>query len=438
MTTLVFTICARNYVGLARVLGRSIKRQGIAVDFRIYVADPDEADPDNGAELFAAPAVLAPYIGATEYANMAFMYNVTEFCTALKAACFMHGFADGYERCIYLDPDTFVAGNLGDILKELDSCEILITPHLCLPASGEGPRRDRGILATGVYNLGFLGLRRGPETGRFLTWWHERLRGQAFNDHYNALFTDQRWIDFVPSLFDGGAVRVWRHLGCNVAPWNFHERRVEHDGSGFLVRPRAASESADAVSLVFLHFSGFDFRAILDGRFDQLNLADAQDYPDLAPVYAVYEQAIQAGAAEMSQRLAIPYGHERYANGDIILPSHRRLFRALRECQGDVAAPFATGPGTFHAALARKALLARAGERDVAADKATVRSVSDPDRLLRYSQTAFRLAFRLLGRARFFFLLRGLNRLAHVEQHYGTFELDKEVVALASRGKGTA
>jgi hypothetical protein len=430
MNTLVFTICARNYIGLAKVLEESIRRHGPNVDFRIYVA---EGFDDEDATIVSAPRALASTIGPVEFANMAFMYNITEFCTALKAACFMDGFAAGYERCIYMDPDIFVTAEVDHIVRALEDRAIVMTPHLCLPTVSEGPRSDSGILATGVYNLGFLALRQSEETSVFLRWWHERLRKQAFNDHYNALYTDQRWMDFVPSLFSDDTVRVWRHLGCNVAPWNYHERRIEADGDHFIVRPRHdVTADAQAYPLVFLHFSGFDFRRILEGRFDQLNLADAETHDDLLPLYDRYGAAIRAMASEMSRYLSLPYGFDRFADGTTILPSHRRLFRVWRDRHGDAMDPFAVGKGTFHDALRLRGLLGRPGSADLAADKANARSVANPDRLLNRARAIFRLAFRLVGRARFFFLIRSLNKLSHVEQHFDTFDLDKANITIAS------
>lgn len=437
MKTLVFTICARNYIGLSRVLEQSIGRHaGPDVDFRIYVAE-GTSDADSSDTLVSAPEALAPYIDSYEFTNMAFMYNVTEFCTALKAACFMHSFADGYDICLYMDPDIFVVADIEHITRELENSAILITPHLCLPSTYEGPRSDRGILATGVYNLGFLGLRSGTNTEIFLNWWHERLRTQAFNDHYNALYTDQRWMDFVPSLFPPQTVKVWRHLGCNVAPWNYHERRIVFNEKGFVVRPRQIDMPPvnEAVPLIFLHFSGFDFRRIIEGRFDQLNLAGAETHVDFLPLYESYSTAIQNVATEMTRYLAQPYGFDTFDDGSDILPSHRRLFRVWKERHGLAADPFATGPNSFHAALKTRGLLGCAGSKDIAADKATARTIRAPERLLHHARTVSRMLFRALGRSRFFLLVRSLNRLSHVEQHYDTFNLDHATIQRAPLGE---
>lgn len=438
MKTLVFTICARNYIGLASVLGRSVYQHGVGVDFSIFVAE-GTADAGTDGRVLSAPEALAPYIDPVEYRNMALAYNVTEFCTALKAACFMHAFDNGYDRCIYMDPDVLVTSGLDQIVDQLERTSILITPHLCVPSLTDGPRSDRGILATGVYNLGFIALRRSDVSLAFVSWWHERLRRQAFNDHYTGLYTDQRWIDFVPCLFPDQHVQVWRHLGCNVAPWNYHERRIEQDERGYVVTARADPvERGSGDRLIFLHFSGFDFRKILDGEFDQVNLADAGTFPDLIPLYELYGDAIRSQADVMARHLALPYGFDRYEDGSVVLPSHRRLFRVWRERHGDAAEPFSVGAKSFHAALRSKGLLAVSDSDDLIQDKANSRTVPNSGQLLSRAQVIFRLLFRVVGRARFFFLVRSLTRLSHTEQHYDTFRLDLAEVDRADMSKSRA
>lgn len=436
MSVVVFTICARNYIGLARVLQRSIAQHGPEIDFRIYVAD-DDGSQDTDEAIISAACALQAIIPPVEYANMAFMYDITEFCTSIKAACFQHAFAAGYQTCIYMDPDIFVVSDMGQVLEALRERNILMTPHLCMAAVGEGPRADSGILATGVYNLGFLALRDGSTTRRFLAWWHQRLRTQAFNDHYKALYTDQRWMDFVPALFPAEAVRVWRHLGCNVAPWNYHERRIVQQDGHLTVRPRATDGYACGRDdpLIFLHFSGFDFRRILDGTFDQLNLANAPSYDDVTPLYDLYGAAIRAEAEEMSGYLAHPYGFGTFADGSTILPSHRRLFRVWRERNGDAAAPFATGPHSFHDALKHRGLLGADDRGALAADKVTARSMKGADRLLGRAQQVFRLLYRVLGRSRFILFVRSLNRLSRIEQHYETLGMNDISVSTATQSQ---
>ena len=59
--------------------------------------------------------------------------------------------------------------------------------------------------------------------GPFLDWWWQRTRREALVDVARMMFTDQRWVDFVPSFFDH---HILKDPGYNVAYWNLHGREV--------------------------------------------------------------------------------------------------------------------------------------------------------------------------------------------------------------------
>ena len=73
------------------------------------------------------------------------------------------------------------------------------------------------ILASGVYNLGFIGV--SARARPFLDWWWEATRREALNDLTRMMFTDQRWADFVPCFFDH---HILKDTAYNVAYWNLH------------------------------------------------------------------------------------------------------------------------------------------------------------------------------------------------------------------------
>ena len=75
----VFTIVAKNYVGLANLLQKSLKQHTQELDFYICVADElDNSDyPENVIELKDKVD-----IEASLWLEMSFKYNLTEFCTA--------------------------------------------------------------------------------------------------------------------------------------------------------------------------------------------------------------------------------------------------------------------------------------------------------------------------------------------------------------------
>lgn len=90
----VFTIVAKNYVGLARILGSSLERQDPDVDFYIFIAD----EPDGCEVTFPTNAIFARKAlsySPEEWTDMSFKYDLTAFCTAIKPACFEYLFSKG-------------------------------------------------------------------------------------------------------------------------------------------------------------------------------------------------------------------------------------------------------------------------------------------------------------------------------------------------------
>ncbi|MEO7106209.1 MAG: hypothetical protein ABIZ09_07550, partial [Rhodoferax sp.] len=63
-----------------------------------------------------------------------------------------------------------------------------------------------------------------PDGIRFLDWWLERVTHYAYNVREQGLFTDQKWLDLVPSFFRN--VHIRRVAGLNVGFWRVCS---EHD-----------------------------------------------------------------------------------------------------------------------------------------------------------------------------------------------------------------
>jgi hypothetical protein len=80
----IFTICAKNYIGLAQALEKSVQQYNDNVDFYIVVADELDTgkEPPVADNVLIAKSVLP--IEENLWTNMAFKYNLTEFCTAIK------------------------------------------------------------------------------------------------------------------------------------------------------------------------------------------------------------------------------------------------------------------------------------------------------------------------------------------------------------------
>src|SRR5689334_14285715 len=213
----ICTIIAKNYLAQARCLAESFYAQH--PDGRMFVLLIDQ--PDGCFDPHDQPftVVLVPELAIRGFAQMAFRYNVLELSTAVKPFFIEYLFdhAD-LAHLIYLDPDIYCYRPLTPLLDALQTHMLALTPHLLEPLDDQHHPNELDILRVGVYNLGCIGLARGPELLAFLRWWQRRLERECVVDLSQGLFVDQGWIDLAPSLFAG--VTIVRDPGCNVAYWN--------------------------------------------------------------------------------------------------------------------------------------------------------------------------------------------------------------------------
>ncbi len=243
-----FTSASFAYLDRARILFETLKRQH--PDWCLWLCLVDEEPEgfhfDPREEVFDR-VVRIGELGITDLPRFIFDHDVVELCTAVKGPMLCHLFAEGAEKVIYLDPDIAVFNSLDPVVGLLDTYDIVLTPHQLQPDETDMAIRDNEIcsLKYGIFNLGFLAVAARAEGLRFAAWWRDRLLAYCFDDLPAGLFTDQKWCDHVPAMFD--QVKVLRDPGYNVASWNLSRRRILFDESGNL--------TAGGALLRFFHFT---------------------------------------------------------------------------------------------------------------------------------------------------------------------------------------
>ena len=91
MKNCAFTIVAKNYIGLAQILEKSFLLYNQDVDFKIFVADElfDVSENSLPNNVYEAKKILKN-VPEEQWYEMAFKYNLTEFCTSIKPFIFSY------------------------------------------------------------------------------------------------------------------------------------------------------------------------------------------------------------------------------------------------------------------------------------------------------------------------------------------------------------
>ncbi|RFZ95597.1 hypothetical protein D0C36_08795 [Mucilaginibacter conchicola] len=244
---IAFTICANNYIPKAQVLASSIRNTS---SIPVYLVLADSLNDTIDYSLLNFDGVITvEELGIPNLQWMKENYHVVEFSTAVKSFAFTYFFEKtSADHVFFFDPDIKVYSPLQDLAAYWDHASVLLTPHILTPIPFDNKFPGENLfLNHGIYNLGFLGLKRGDVTNTLLAWWSARMKENCIISLAHGFFVDQLWFNLAPSLF--GDAKVIEQPGCNMAYWNLHERDVTLSDGQFRVNNQP---------LYFYHFSGLD------------------------------------------------------------------------------------------------------------------------------------------------------------------------------------
>lgn len=410
MKQCAFTIVAKNYIGLGLILGESLHRHNPEVDFFIIVADEFEQQPDAlPKEVIMAKDALKG-ISSSQWRDMAFKYDLTEFCTAIKPFCFEYFFTMSYEKAFYFDPDIYIFSSIQALSNALDDHTVTLTPQIAgIHPDYQGEHPEWAMNVNGIFNLGFCGIRNNDLGKRVVKWWEERLRDQAFADRSVGQFTDQKWMDWIPG-FLGPQLYVQQSLGMNLAPWNYFERKLSQDANGLLcVSFRTDDMPQRHDLLVFVHFAGYDYTQLKKGIISRKRIEDLKEYDDLALANNIYRDAIVKNAKVFDSFIEQPYSYGYYDNGVPIAAFHRRLYHGLSSTSIN---PFATGTGSFYQAIKKKGMMI-----DKKIDNVSRRNMNNLDSKQKMLSYLYRILYRMMGYKRYVMFLKSLYFYCRPEMH---------------------
>ena len=274
----IYTTCTYNHISRALSLADSVNEY--CPDIKLIIGLIDDVDStfvmEQHFELLQASELRLPFLQ-----EMRNKYTTLELNASLKPFFAEHIFGNypDVSEIIYLDSDILLFDNLDVIYTALGDHSIVLTPHSFSSVKRGSSIDDRNFLRSGIYNIGFYAVKRDQQGLAFLAWWMDKLKDEGFIDSNRGMFAEQLWLNLVPLYFSG--VHILRHLGCNVAYWNLHEREISAATDGYLVN--------GTVPLIFYHFSGASVNCITeDNLSSHQNRYTFTNRPDVLPLFKKY------------------------------------------------------------------------------------------------------------------------------------------------------
>ena len=334
--TVCFTSFSLGYLARARVLAGTLR--AYHPDWEIWALVVDTPPPGLDRAAAFAPFdqfCYAASLGIPRFRGWMFKHDLVEACTGVKGQMLLRLLRQGADRVVYLDPDIGLFAPLTAIERRLDGASIVLTPHQTEANDGAAAVADNELTSMqyGVYNLGFLGVRNDGNGRAFARWWAEMTHRACYDAVGSGLFTDQKYCDLVPGLFDG--VQIERDPGCNVASWNLSRRRLGFTREGALL--------VNGVDLKFYHFTK------VNGVGDVMTERYAGDNFEVHEIVNWYKRQIDANTIDAVADWPWQYG--RFADGTPVPRGARLLFRDRPDLAQAFDDPFGD---EFHAWLARE------------------------------------------------------------------------------------
>lgn len=325
------SICA-NYLPKAMVLAKSLKKTNPKCKMLVCLLEKEIHKAASECEYFDY-IVLSKDMGFENFPKTIFKRTIVEASTAVKGQLFVYMLNEFKDenKFVYLDPDIQVISELKELDEALDVHPAVLTPHLCAPEDTLDAVMDNELCALqhGVFNLGFLAIKRSEEGKRVAEWWANRLEMFCYDDIPRGVFMDQKWFDLAPCYFD---ILIFKHPGYNAAAWNLSKRTITYENGKYMVNGKP---------LRFYHFSGFDSGAneIMINKYvpDKSN-----SIYDLRKAYV--KEMNNFGQADIGKT---PWSYDYFDSGEKIDSQSRIIYRDNEELQYKYLNPFVLSNSSF-------------------------------------------------------------------------------------------
>jgi hypothetical protein len=256
-TNAITSIITSNYIAQALTLYSYIKESNPNTHFLVLIIGEADVLP---RELPKGPE----WIYWDEIYDKETRLSLASEYTPFELVCVARGKLHHYmatqrsfDKWIMLDTDIGVLASLDPIWQALNSSSIVLTPHTSKPVSiQQAVPHEAGILKSGLFNGGVVGMKRSETAKLSSKWLSERLEayGHAYAHrqamglpNYNDFeFADQIWLNLM-YLYFRTETKVLGEEIFNLGHWNLHQGDLEYqDGLAYFNGER----------VLIAHFSG--------------------------------------------------------------------------------------------------------------------------------------------------------------------------------------
>jgi len=188
------------------------------------------------------------------------------------------------ELLFYVDADFWFFNGIGEMIEDMGNDSVYIVEH-------RFPEFQKDLEVYGKFNVGVLGFRRDSIALACLEKWRSDCIEWCFDRLEGDRFADQKYLDQWPDSCQN--VKIARHAGVNVAPWNKGNYQLEQTSSGLKVNNSL---------LICFHFQGLRVHrfGLIEPQVFDYGMKLSDDF--LRLVYTPYLLAISRAVRRVRKR----------------------------------------------------------------------------------------------------------------------------------------
>ncbi|MBG9443562.1 hypothetical protein [Cytobacillus firmus] len=293
------SVSTLNYLHRTEIMAKSIKEFHPDSKVIICLLESEMQPEVKNIQVFDE-ILLAKDLGIPNFDHYIFKYTASEASWALKSELMRYVYKNELQEnyFIYIDSDTRLYSSIIEVQPILDMYPIVLTPH-CI----KKPKDE--YLQFGIFNAGFLGIKRSDEAENFINWWADKVEWHCYMDWDRFIFVDQGWLKLVPTYYNA---YILTHPGYNVSFWNFDERKIYKD--------QDKQYTINNLPLRFFHFSQLltSLKEAVENSNNEVLRTLYGDYLEELKISSVYHLSAE------------PWSYAFFDNGDRIKQLTRKAY----------------------------------------------------------------------------------------------------------------